>query len=260
MAADDPGKPSLRGDPGATAGLNRAIDWGLLDSNPAKCGIRNTPRRAREKLPFESWQQIEAIAAKRSPVYGPMVVFAAATGLRPSELFGLEPHDVDREAGVVYVRRAYANGRLKHTKTRLSNRAVPLQAKAFEALDRLPRSESEILFPNSRGGRIDFRSFGRRHWKPAQRAAGTEPLRDLYDLRHTYATFAPRRRSGLRGLPLHGLEHRDDRPSLRSPRPRQPPARRLATRRARLRTGGGRCVDVASAAHEPAFRKGFAAS
>jgi hypothetical protein len=36
----------------------------------------------------------------------------------------------------VYVRRAYANGRLKHTKTRLSNRAVPLQAKALEALDR----------------------------------------------------------------------------------------------------------------------------
>lgn len=172
--------------------LNRAVDWGLLDSNPAKCGIRNTSRRAREKLPFETWQQIEAVAAKLSVVYGPMVVFAAATGLRPSELFGLEPRDVDREAGVVYVRRAYANGRLKHTKTRLSNRAVPLQAKAFEALDRLPRSESEILFPNSRGGRIDFRSFGRRHWKPAQRAAGIEPLRDLYDLRHTYATFALR--------------------------------------------------------------------
>ena len=69
---------------------------------------------------------------------------------------------------------------------------MPLQAKAFEALDRLPRSESEILFSNARGGRIDFRSFGRRHWKPAQRAAGTEPLRDLYDLRHTYATFALR--------------------------------------------------------------------
>jgi integrase len=121
-----------------------------------------------------------------------MVVFAAATGLRPSELFALEQRDVDRAAGVLYVRRAYANGRLKHTKTRLSNRAVPLQAKAFEALDGLPRSESEILFPNARGRQIDFRSFGRRHWKPAQRAAGIEPLRDLYDLRHTYATFALR--------------------------------------------------------------------
>ena len=49
-----------------------------------------------------------------------------------------------------------------------------------------------ILFPNARGGRIDFRSFGRRHWKPAQTKAGIEPLRHLYDLRHTYATFALR--------------------------------------------------------------------
>jgi len=172
--------------------LNRAVDWGLTDSNPAKRGIRNAPRRRREKRPFESWHQIEAVGARLGPVYGPMVLSAAATGLRPSELFGLERRDVDRGAGVVYVRRAYANGRLKHTKTRLSNRAVPLQAKALGALDRLPQSESEILFPNARGGRIDFRSFGRRRWKPAQRAAGIEPLRDLYDLRHTYATFALR--------------------------------------------------------------------
>jgi hypothetical protein len=69
---------------------------------------------------------------------------------------------------------------------------VPLQAKAVEALGRLPHSESEILFRNARGRRIDFRSFGRRHWKPAQTTAGIEPLRDLYDLRHTYATFAVR--------------------------------------------------------------------
>jgi integrase len=92
----------------------------------------------------------------------------------------------------VYIRRAYANGRLKHTKTRLSNRAVPLQAIALEALDRLPPSENAILFANSRGGRIDFRSFGRRHWKRAQTAAGIEPLRHLDDLRHTHATFALR--------------------------------------------------------------------
>jgi len=92
---------------------------------------------------------------------------------------------------VVFVRRAFANGRIKNTKTRLSTRAVPLQAKAVEALDRLPVSVP-ILFPNARGGRIDFRIFGRRHWRPAQIAAGIEPIRGLYDLRHTYATFALR--------------------------------------------------------------------
>jgi len=35
-----------------------------------------------------------------------MVVFAAATGLRPSELFALERGDVDRAAAVVQIRRA----------------------------------------------------------------------------------------------------------------------------------------------------------
>jgi integrase len=172
--------------------LNRAIAWGLLDYNPAKLGVPNPARRAKEKRPFETWQEVEAAAALLGPVYGPMVVFAAATGLRPSELFGLEHRDVDCQAGVVYVRRAYANGRIKHTKTRLSTRAVPLQAKALEALDRLPASDNPILFPNARGGRIDFRIFGRKHWRPAQIKAGIDPVRGLYDLRHTYATFALR--------------------------------------------------------------------
>jgi len=172
--------------------LNRAVAWGLIDYNPAKRGVPNPMRRSKEKRPFESWLQLEAVADRLGPVYGPMVVFAAATGLRPSELFALEQRDLDRALGVVYVRRAYANGRLKHTKTRLSTRAVPLQAVALAALDRLPPSESSLLFPNARGGYIDFRSFGRRHWKTAQVAAGIEPLRHLYDLRHTYATFALR--------------------------------------------------------------------
>jgi integrase len=172
--------------------LTRAVVWGLIDYNPAKRGVPNPQRRSKEKRPFESWQQLEAVAERIGPVYGPLIVFAAATGLRPSELFALEHRDIDRALGVVYVRRAYANGRLKHTKTRLSTRAVPLQAKALEALDRLPSSENPLIFPNSRGGYIDFRSFGRRHWKPAQTKAGIEPLRHLYDLRHTYATFALR--------------------------------------------------------------------
>jgi integrase len=172
--------------------LNRAVIWGLLDYNPAKRGVPNPARRAKEKRPFETWQQVEAVAAQLGPVYGPMVIFAAATGLRPSELFGLDRRDVDRQLGVVYVRRAYANGRLKHTKTRLSTRAVPLQAKALDALDRLPASDNPILFPNARGGRVDFRIFGRKHWRPAQTKAGIDPIRGLYDLRHTYATFALR--------------------------------------------------------------------
>ena len=57
-----------------------------------------------------------------------------------------------------------------------------------------------VLFPNADGGHLDFRNFNRRHWKPVQKAAGIDPLRDLYDLRHTYATFALRA-----GVPVFAL-------------------------------------------------------
>jgi len=158
--------------------LNRAVAWKLLDENPAKRGVPNPRRRCREQRPFDSWAQIRTVTDRLGPLFGPMVVFAAATGLRPSELFALERRNVDRDAGVVQVRRAFANGRVKQTKTRLSRRAVPLQAIALEALDRLPlRADSPLLFPNTRGGHLDFRNFNRRHWKPVQRAVGIEPLR-----------------------------------------------------------------------------------
>ena len=112
--------------------LNRAVAWKLIEENPAKHGVPNPRRRCREQRPFDSWAQIRSLAERLGPSFGPMVVFAAATGLRPSELFALEQGDVDRAAGVVQVRRAYANGRVKQTKTRLSRRAVPLQAIALE--------------------------------------------------------------------------------------------------------------------------------
>jgi integrase len=43
-----------------------------------------------------------------------------------------------------------------------------------------------------RGGYLDLHNFRNRAWKPAQRAAGIEPLRRIYDLGHTFATFALR--------------------------------------------------------------------
>ena len=173
--------------------LNRAVAWKIIDSNPAKAGVDNPRRQHPEKRPFESWSEIDAVAERLGPIYGPMVVFAAATGLRPGEWIALEHRDLDRVARVVYVRRAFAHGRLKSTKTRRSMRAVPLQAIALDALDRLPaRPDTPLLFAAPRGGYLDLHNFRARDWKPAQRAAGIEPLRRPYDLRHTFATFALR--------------------------------------------------------------------
>jgi integrase len=75
-------------------------------------------------------------------------MFAAATGLRPGEWIALERRDIDPAARVVYVRRAYRNGRLKCTKSEGSVRAVPLQEIALDAIARLPtRADTDLLFP-----------------------------------------------------------------------------------------------------------------
>jgi hypothetical protein len=51
--------------------LNRAVEWGLIDANPAKRGIRNSPVPTRKKLPFEGvqrWRQVRGCAnPRRSP-------------------------------------------------------------------------------------------------------------------------------------------------------------------------------------------------
>src|SRR4051794_34725565 len=120
-------------------------------------------------------------------------MFAAATGLRPGEWIALEQRDIDRAARVVYVRRAFRNGRIKCPKTEGSVRAVPLQAVALDALEHLPAgSDTDLLFPSLRGAYFDLHNFRTREWKPAQIAAGITPIRRVYDLRHTFATFALR--------------------------------------------------------------------
>lgn len=173
--------------------LAQAVLWGMIDVNPAKLGVDNPQRRRTEKRPFESWAELDAVAARLGPRHGPMVIFAAATGLRPGEWIALERRDIDRDARVVYVRRAFTKGRLKCTKTEASVRAVPLQAIALAALERLALDpDNPLLFPAVRGGHLDLHNFRTRDWKPAQLAAGIEPLRRVYDLRHTFATFALR--------------------------------------------------------------------
>ena len=70
---------------------------------------------------------------------------------------------------------------------------MPLQAIALHAIDRQPSSpHSPLLFSAERGGYLDLHNFRSRNWKPAQIAVGIEPVRRVYDLRHTFATFALR--------------------------------------------------------------------
>jgi integrase len=163
--------------------LNAAVAWQLIDVNAARRGVPNPLRRFPEKRPFDSWDEIRKVAKHLGPVTGPMVLFGAATGLRPGELVALDRRDVDRVCGVVHVRRQFVRGQVKPPKTRRSLGPLPLHSVALEALDR--DAHSALLLPSPRGGHMDLHNLRAREWRPAQLAAGIDPARRPYDLRHT---------------------------------------------------------------------------
>jgi integrase len=162
--------------------LNRAVEWGMIDVNPAKTGVDNPPRRRVEKRPFESCEEVEVVAAAVGPRYGPLVVFAAATGMRPGEWLALEWRDTDRAQRVAYVRRSYRNGRIKYPKTEASIRAVPLQAPCACRARRAAAEREPLVFPAIEGGYFDLHNFRTRYWYPALLATGIKPRRRVYDL------------------------------------------------------------------------------
>jgi integrase len=150
---------------------------------------------------------------------GVAVIFAAETGLRPEEWIALERRDLDFPGRAVTIAHAFSDGRLKDAKTLGSRRRVPLTQRALDALETLPpRLDTRLVFPAPKGGYLNLGNFRRRQWQPALESGGFVrcPLSDdhtakrvgrehrcqepgcegrasahrIYDLRHTFASWA----------------------------------------------------------------------
>lgn len=178
--------------------LEAGVRWGLVARNPAKLAGSNPQPRRPEIEPFTR-SEIDRLAAELGS-RGAIVLVASETGLRPSEWIAVEWRDVSRGDGVVLVQRTFSRGRLKaYGKTERSRRRVPVSARALDALDATPRRiNSRLVFPArgggnrvraGHGGYLDLHNWRARDWLPALDAAGL-PRRRIYDLRHSFATWA----------------------------------------------------------------------
>jgi integrase len=176
--------------------FRQALTWAHarnLSERDATAGIQNPKRRRHERrpiVPFETWEELEAVDEQLDELYKGIPEFATGTGLRPEEWIALRRSDVDRKNQLVRVCRRFSGGELKDGTKTVPERFVPLRQRALDALERRPpRIDTPLLFPAPRGGYIDVERFRHREWAPALRAAGLTG-RGPYTMRHTFATWA----------------------------------------------------------------------
>ena len=136
-----------------------------------------------------------------------LVLAAANTGLRQSELLGLRWRDVDWTAQRIRVRNAYVRG--EHSgegKSGLSTRrSVPMADRLAGGLDRWRAGRctgptTTSLFAHPQSGRPLDRSKVSKRFKEACRAAGVRPVR-FHDVRHRFGT-----RLAATGQPIRAIQ------------------------------------------------------
>jgi integrase len=137
-----------------------------------------------------------------------LLLMAAFTGLRASELRGLRWYDVDLKARELHVRqRADRYGVIGSPKSKKSRRTIPLEPGwLIPALKEwklaCPKSELDLVFP-TRTGAIDTHKNMLRGLEGVMRAAGVvgkdgKPKYALHAFRHYFASWciSPRERGG----------------------------------------------------------------
>jgi integrase len=181
----------------ARQAITFAVQTGYAESNAFK--QIEKPRPSENKHPFESWDDVHAVAgALRRSVEQALVVFTCATGLRPQEWRALEWRDVDLAAGVLRVNRAVQGGKIieAEAKTPGALRAVELVDLALEALGALPTPlrREQLVFPGARGGILDVHAWSRQGARPGPWTLALDAAdlsyREPPQMRHTFATLA----------------------------------------------------------------------
>jgi integrase len=166
-------------------------------------------------------EEITAILASAKGRWRPLLVTAALTGLRASELRGLRWEDVDLQAGELHVRqRADRFNEIGDPKSDAGHRTVPFGTIVANALREwkltCPKLDGKLglVFPNGLGNVESLANIINRGLIPAQIAAGVVEkgkarYTGLHALRHFYASWLINRdEDGGQALPPKVVQER----------------------------------------------------
>src|SRR6266700_5578631 len=175
--------------------FNHACRHELFDRNPIRLVRQSAKRRTTPSVltPAEIKALIHGLRLRERT----LVLLAASTGLRQSEVFGLKWGDIDFERGTMSVIRSIVYGVVGPCKTESSQKPVPMHPTLADVLTQW-RKRCTYVRPEDWGfaskryrGRRPYRgqaSF-RKYIRPAAQRAGIQKRFGWHTFRHTYSTL-----------------------------------------------------------------------
>ena len=152
--------------------------------------INNLKESKIEVTPF-SLEEVHKILTTVREDFRPYYTIRFFTGMRTSEIDGLQWKNIDLQRREIHIREALVNGELGGTKTYGSDRTIQMSDRVYQAFlqqKSLNNGKSDFVFCNRDGGPLDYRLVNKRVWHPILRFLGLKSRR-AYQTRHTAATL-----------------------------------------------------------------------
>jgi integrase len=175
-----------------------AVERFGLEDDPSLAFKRAKTRRATsDKISFYPPEEVMRLVEHAEDGQDAVLLLTAAfTGLRASELRALRWRSVDFADSLVHVERGFTDEGGEDLPKSYRVRSVPLMPQVALALQGLRERElftgdDDLVFASSVGQVLNYDALARRY-RAAQERAGLRPLR-FHDLRHSFGTMAVRR-------------------------------------------------------------------
>jgi integrase len=171
---------------GMRASLSRVLSWAVacdwIEKNPC-AGVRLPLAGFKVNRTVLTTQQVAALASRLEEPYSTLLIFLAATGARIGEAVGIKWSDFD--GSTLRIQRRIYERKEGTTKTKGSNRSIPIPAALLERMKSL--GGGEWVFRSQAGTPVDPKNAANRHLRPAAKGLGIK-LGGWHNFRHTLST------------------------------------------------------------------------